>query len=251
MTIHPHDPFEAIAPAPVVERGPWLARSTGGMWSILDPAPEDVDIRDIAAGLSRACRYNGQLVEECDFLAVSEHSTLLARWAVANGLASWREDAMAILLHDASEAFLGDLVTPLKKLIPDFKRIEDRTQAVIMRGFGLSPADLTIAKSAIKQIDERIRLDECQIAIADPAKTLGRTIEWNGEPETGPLGIEIKQLSGRAARIDFLETYLWCFERLPARSVRATPALERQAQIAREHLAKICTINAGLSAPCP
>lgn len=133
MTAHPFpDPFAAVEHLPVSERGAWLATSTGGMWSIEHPATRDVDIRDVAAGLSRNCRYNGQITEDCDFLSVAEHSTAMTKWAVAEGAVTTAEAALMVLLHDASEAYFGDMVTPLKNMIPDFRGIEDRAQAVII-----------------------------------------------------------------------------------------------------------------------
>ncbi|MBW3243670.1 hypothetical protein KUV57_13440 [Epibacterium sp. DP7N7-1] len=239
MTLHTTDPFLDPTSLPVADRGPWLATSSGGMWSIHHPATRDVDIRDIAAGLSRNCRYNGQLVEECDFLSVSEHSTLMAEWAVRNGLARSREDALAVLLHDASEAFFGDMVTPVKNLIPDFKKIENLAQSVIIEAFGIGPENVVIRKEMIKLIDTRIRIDERDFGIAEPARTAGKEVIWADDPSLGSLGVQIRGLNPREARKDFLETFLWCIETLPARDQSIDNILEGHAQNARTHLAKI------------
>lgn len=251
MSIHTPDPFVDPTSLPVADRGPWLATSTGGMWSIHHPATRDVDIRDIAAGLSRNCRYNGQLVEECDFMAVSEHSTLMTRWAVENGMARTREDALAVLLHDASEAFFGDMVTPIKNMIPDFRKIENVAQAVIIEAFGLGPENVDIRKEMIKLIDTRIRLDERDFGIAEPARTAGKEVIWDDDPSLGGLGVEIRGLNAREARREFLETFLWCIESLPARDPSIDDLLARHAENARQHLAKMNTVEAGASCPQP
>jgi 5'-deoxynucleotidase YfbR-like HD superfamily hydrolase len=238
---HIHDPFDDILSLPVIERGAWLATATGGMWSIHHPSPEDVSIRDIAAGLSRACRYNGQIREDCDFLSVSEHSVLMTKWAIDNKVARTAEDALAILLHDASEAFFGDMVTPLKALLPEFKKIENHAQSVIMKGFGLSADRIKLTKSQIKAIDNRIRLDEREHAIMDPALSEGRRIMWDEVPELTALSIDIEGLNPREARIQFLETFVNCVEALPIRNPENINLLEMHKQDA---LANLETINA-------
>ncbi|MCW3782496.1 hypothetical protein [Defluviimonas salinarum] len=218
-----HDPFTDILALPVDKRGAWIATSLGGMWSIEHPAPGDVRIEDVAAGLSRNCRYNGQLKEDADFLSVAEHSVAMTKWAVANGVATHREDALAILLHDASEAFYGDMVTPLKDLLPQFRKYEDKAQAVIMTAFGLAPDAVSIRKEEIKLIDRRIRLDERDAVIEDPARSIGKRISWDKEPDLASIDVEIAGLNPRAARQAFLECFTWIVEALPLRN----PALAR------------------------
>lgn len=236
MSIHNPDPFEDITSLPVADRGPWLATSTGGMWSIQHPSPRDVSIRDIGAGLSRCCRYNGQLVEECDFLSVSEHSVLMTQWAIENGLIVMREDALALLLHDASEAYFGDMATPLKELMPAFRAYEDRSQAVIIEAFGLSPKNVDIQKIQIKLIDRRIRLDERDAAICEPARSAGKDLIWKEDPSLTELGVRIRGLNARQARQEFFEMFLHCVEHLPARDPGISQLLKRHADQARAHL---------------
>jgi hypothetical protein len=221
------------------------------MWSVHHPAVRDVDIRDLAAGLSRNCRYNGQLLEECDFLAIAEHSTVMTRWAVENGRADSREDALAILLHDASEAYYGDMVTPIKKMIPDFRKIENVAQAVIIEAFGLGPENVSIRKEMIKLIDTRIRLDERDFGIAEPARTAGKDVIWEDDPTLGNLGVELRGMNAREARRDFLETFIWCVESLPARDAAIDDLLERHADIARSHIAKMNDVESSASCPQP
>ncbi len=239
MTLQAYDPFEEVLTRPVVERGAWLATATGGMWSIHHPSPADVSIRDIAAGLSRACRYNGQIVEECDFLSVSEHSVCMTDWAIANGAAKTREAALAVLLHDGSEAFFGDMVTPLKQLLPGFREIEDRAQSVILQSFGLNAKNTGISKSDIKMIDNRIRIDERNLAIMDPARTEGKKLLWDKDPDLQPLNVRLKGLNPREARVQFLEMFVHCIENLPASDPGITGVLAPHVQDAHAYLNEI------------
>jgi len=218
----PDPQFYLSQPPAVVDRGPWLATSTGGMWSILSPHPDDVDIRNIAAGLSRECRYAGQLKDDADFLAVAEHSAIMAVYAVETGIAKTLEDALAILLHDASEAFFGDMPTPVKALLPDFRLIEDHAQNVIMMGFGLVPGNVGITKAGIKSLDSRICIDERAVGLEDPARTIGLNAIWERDPEAKGLERKVRCLSSREARVDFLETFVWLCETLPS----STPAAD-------------------------
>ena len=86
---------------------------SGAWFDFLDPESSDFAIEDIAAGLSNICRYAGQC---SGFYSVAEHSLLVSEVAF--------DHAYAALMHDAAEAFIGDVTRPLKQLLPDFKRIE-------------------------------------------------------------------------------------------------------------------------------
>ena len=239
MSVHNYDPFDDILTRPVVDRGAWLATATGGMWSIHHPAPADVSIRDIAAGLSRNCRYNGQIMEECDFLSVSEHSVLMTKWAIQNNVAQTTEDALAILLHDASEAYFGDMVTPLKDLLPEFRNIENNAQSVIIKGFGLSDDNVRISKATIKEIDNRIRLDEREFAIMDPALSEGKKLLWDKVPNLSALSVTIEGLNPRQARMQFLDVFVHCVEALPTRDPNNNDLLEAHKHDALAYLEEI------------
>lgn len=100
---------------------------SGKFFDILKPEEYEYDIEEIATALSNLCRYTGHVTR---FYSVAEHSVLVS-CIVPERL------AMAGLLHDASEAYLGDVSSPLKKLLPEYKRIEDRVQRAIAGAFGL------------------------------------------------------------------------------------------------------------------
>lgn len=89
--------------------GNWMTTFTGKQFLLLDPRSEDIDIEDIAHGLSRISRYNGATNGRCGY-TVAQHS-VYASWIVG------RPYRLPALLHDASEAYAGDVITPLKKLL--------------------------------------------------------------------------------------------------------------------------------------
>lgn len=101
---------------------------SGKFFDILKPEEYEYDIEEIATALSNLCRYTGHVNT---FYSVAEHSVLVSR-IVPERL------ALAGLLHDASEAYLGDVSSPLKKLLPEYKRIEDRVQRAISGAFGIT-----------------------------------------------------------------------------------------------------------------
>lgn len=105
-----------------------ITTASGKFFDILKPEEYEYDIEEIATALSNLCRYTGHVNT---FYSVAEHSVLVSR-IVPERL------AMAGLLHDASEAYLGDVSSPLKKLLPEYKRIEDRVQRAIAGAFGVA-----------------------------------------------------------------------------------------------------------------
>ena len=110
-----------------------------------DVMTNEVDIEDVACGLAHACRYNGQLGIIDDYYSVAEHSVHVSM-KVEQELRDWDEvkavpeDTIRLwslcgLLHDASEAFMGDMVSPLKKLDTFYKKKEAEVEALMARRF--------------------------------------------------------------------------------------------------------------------
>ena len=102
-----------------------ISTVSGRFFDIPAPDQYQYDIDEIATALSNICRYTGHVEK---FYSVAEHSVLVSR-LVPERL------ALAGLLHDASEAFVGDVSSPLKKLLPEYREIEDRVQHAIARWF--------------------------------------------------------------------------------------------------------------------
>jgi len=121
--------------------GAWIETFTGKKFHLLDPQPEEICIEDIAHALSNQCRYTGHVRR---FFSVAEHSYHVS-------LHVEKQNALAGLMHDASEAYITDLSRPVKQLTPvgpPYYEIEDKIMRVIADKFGFAwPMDKDV-KSA-------------------------------------------------------------------------------------------------------
>jgi len=152
----------------------WQRMLSGRRLDLLDPSPVDIEIEDIAHGLARVARWNGQTSGPLPF-SVAQHSLLVEEFCQAirpEWPAKWR---LAALLHDGPEFVIGDMISPFKAALgEDYKAIERRLQRAIHLRFGL-PADLpeAIAK-AIKRADRASAFFEAiQIAGFSAAEASG------------------------------------------------------------------------------
>lgn len=109
----------------------WSQTYSGRRMSILNPQPEDIYIEDIAAAISKQCRFNGHCKS---FYSVGQHCIYGSELAFKY---YDREVAKEFLLHDATEAFVGDLVRPVKVHLPEFETIEQRFWKAIATRFNL------------------------------------------------------------------------------------------------------------------
>ena len=115
----------------------WQRMLSGRRLDLLDPSPLDVEIADIAHGLARVARWNGQTTGPHSF-SVAQHSLLVE--AIANHLMLDlpQEVCLAILLHDAAEYVIGDIISPFKAVLGDaYKGVEARILTAVMLRFGL------------------------------------------------------------------------------------------------------------------
>jgi 5'-deoxynucleotidase YfbR-like HD superfamily hydrolase len=112
---------------------------SGRRLDLLDPSALDIEIADIAHGLARVARWNGQTVGAHIF-SVAQHS-LLVETIVRQRVPLDRRRRLAVLLHDAPEYVIGDMISPFKAVIGDaYKAVEDRLLVAIHLRFGLAPA---------------------------------------------------------------------------------------------------------------
>jgi hypothetical protein len=112
--------------------GTWIMTYTGKHFYPLDPRVEDIDMVDIAHALSNYARYTGHTKF---FYSVGTHSILCAEQARRDNMTT--KIQLYCLLHDATEAYIGDMARPVKELFPTFSLIEDEIHKCIWEHFGL------------------------------------------------------------------------------------------------------------------
>ena len=129
--------------------GNWFQTYTGKEFYIRDPRPEEINILDIAHALSNQCRFNGHCLE---FYSVAQHSILVSRTCEP-------ENALWGLLHDAAEAYCGDIVRPLKVDMPLYNDVESRLVDCVVAKFELTPElqpeDVTKADNIALRTEKR------------------------------------------------------------------------------------------------
>jgi 5'-deoxynucleotidase YfbR-like HD superfamily hydrolase len=142
---------------------------SGRRLDLLDPSPLDVEIEDIAHGLARVARWNGQ-TSGAHIFSVAQHTLLVE--AMARRRSSLDKRARrAILLHDAPEYVVGDMITPFKAVIGDsYKAVEQRLLTAIHLRFGLPAALPEELTKLIKMADrEAAYLEATRLAgFAEP-----------------------------------------------------------------------------------
>lgn len=176
------------------DRGPWIQTYTGIKFYPLDPKPEEVVIEDIAHALSRICRYGGQ---PSMHYSVAEHSVLVSHLVLPRY-------ALDGLMHDAAEAYVGDVLRPIKRLpmFDAYVNAEANVFEAIAKKFGLHTDEAT--HDAVKEWDDRILVDEVKAVACNPQMYL--------EPgeymyTLKPTGATIRGLDYVTAKAEFLNRF--------------------------------------------
>ncbi|HET9717282.1 MAG TPA: HD family hydrolase [Pseudolabrys sp.] len=131
----------ARARSPETAPRAWQRMLSGRRLDLLDPSPLDIEIEDIAHGLARVARWNGQ-TQGAHIFSVAQHALLVEALARVRVARLDRTGRLALLLHDAPEYVIGDMISPFKAVIGDgYKSVEKRLLAAIHLRFGL-PARL-------------------------------------------------------------------------------------------------------------
>jgi 5'-deoxynucleotidase YfbR-like HD superfamily hydrolase len=131
----------------------WQRMLSGRRLDLLNPAATDIEIEDIAHGLARVARWNGQTVGEHAF-SVAQHALLVEEIATCMHPDLTRRWRLAALLHDAPEYVIGDLISPFKAALGlDYKAFEHKLLEAIHRRFGLPPLLPDRIANAIKAAD--------------------------------------------------------------------------------------------------
>jgi hypothetical protein len=173
-----------MTPEQSTRKGDWMQLVSGRAFWPLDPLPEEIHIEDIAHALAMNCRYGGHSVR---FYSVAEHCVHMASKAPP-GL------ELATLLHDASEAYLADVIRPVKAHLANYKEIEANLERCIAQRFGIAwpmPA-------AVKALDEAIIADERAQAMVPSA------FPWSQWKPVPALGVTLQCWTPRRARAEFL-----------------------------------------------
>lgn len=173
----------------MINKASWTMTYTGQLYFPLDPSPDDVDIEDIAHALSMLCRYSGHVRH---FYSVAEHSILMSYMIGPKDL------ALEALLHDAAEAYVGDLIMPIKPSLPDFQKLERLNELAVRIAFGL-PHECS---EAVKRADRDIVITEYETLMPPIPESVGW--EWDGEKDPR---VELKLWCPAIAEIKFLERY--------------------------------------------
>lgn len=165
--------------------GNWMQTFSGKAFWPLDARPEEVDIYDIGHALSRLCRYNGHCEE---FYSVAEHSVYVSRLVP-------EKHALCALLHDATEAYLADIIRPVKTYLSEYARIEQGLWEVIADKWKLPK----VMPEVVKAMDNAVLLAEGeQIMKKHP-------MPWGIQGTAAPISIHC--LTPNAARKLFMNRY--------------------------------------------
>jgi len=183
------DPFsEALYQ---VENG-WIETYTGKAFYLREPDLDSICIEDIAHSFENQCRYNGHVKR---FYCVAEHSSILAAY-VFNQTQGGKRISRTMLLHDAAEAYIGDLPRPLKRMLPEFVEIERRIFKAIAEKFDIFEE----LPPYIKELDSRILVDERKSCM-NPSSNV-----W-GTDSLVPLNYAIASLPPDDAEKVFLQVF--------------------------------------------
>ena len=172
----------------------WIATASGEKFYLLNPTPETIHIGDIAHALAMACRWTGHTKYHYSVAQHSYYCSLLVK----------PKFAASALLHDASEAYLGDMNRPLKYFTRagvEYRKIEERVEEVIYRKFGLPypmPAE-------VKEADDQMLYAEKFQLLTITEATRWEALAWSAGETQAPITIE--RWTPRRAKKMFLKRF--------------------------------------------
>jgi len=181
----------------------WQRMLSGRRLDLLDPSPLDIEIGDIAHGLARVARWNGQTTGDHAF-SVAQHSIVVEEICAhiqPTLEPRWR---LAALLHDAPEYVIGDMISPFKTALGlDYRLFEDRLETAIHVRFGLPARTPAAIKALIKQGDRA-----CAFFEATQLAGFGHeeSLDFFGAPPKG-YSLTIEPMAPAVAQARYLERY--------------------------------------------
>lgn len=183
-----------------VSRAPraWQRMLSGRRLDLLDPSPMDIEIEDIAHGLARVARWNGQTRGDHAF-SVAQHSVLVEQFVGEMSPGLTPVSRLTALLHDAAEYVIGDMISPFKNALGgDYRAVEGRLDTAIRVRFGLPAQTPAKLKATIKAADHSSAFYEAtRLAGFDVDEAMDLFGAPNGvsEPDVTPLAPSLAQES--------------------------------------------------------
>ena len=185
----------------------WQRMLSGRRLDLLDPSALDIEVEDIAHGLARVARWNGQ-TSGAHIFSVAQHSLLVEELARARVPRLDRSRRLAVLLHDAPEYVIGDMISPFKGVIGDaYKTVERRLLAAIHRRFGLPV-------HSAPELEKLIKIADREAAYLEATRLAGfgatEARRFFGRPPVTPAAIErdyLKPWPAETAQARYLERF--------------------------------------------
>jgi len=183
----------------------WQRMLSGRRLDLMDPSPLDVEIDDIAHGLARVARWNGQTAGANAF-SVAQHTLLVDDVALAMEPRLGRTERLAIMLHDAPEYVIGDLISPFKALLGgDYRAVEARLLSAIHLRFGLPP---TLPERTVLRVKAADRVAAYHEAVGLAGFAPAEARRYFGRPAAGdPSKFDLKAWSAPVAERRFLARF--------------------------------------------
>jgi len=173
----------------------WLETFSGKRVSVLNPQPEEIDLSDVAHALSFQCRYNGHCSQ---FYSVAKHTVLGAGFMIKQNFP--KKSVRAWLLHDATEAYVGDLIRPVKVQLEQFKNLEEIFAKIINAKYNILQDE--------KVLGDVYYVDNVMVSWEKRDLMTNSNRVWDGLPDISKLNLsKIKEEDPKISRLALKELF--------------------------------------------